>query len=673
MRIRPVISLVWLLLPLGAAAQIVPDGAVFQVNSYTLGLQRFPAMAAAADGAFVVAWNSYGAYSDQDGSTLGVFAQRYDSAGLAAGAEFQVNSYTPGAQGFPAVAVGGGGAFVVVWTGYGGQDGSFHGVFGHRYDSAGLAAGAEFQVNSYTPGGQRGPAVAAGADGAFVVVWHGNNYDVSGQRYDSTGQAMGTEFQVNSYTPSFQRYPAVAAAADGAFVVVWNSSGQDGSNGGVFGQRYDSAGLALGTEFQVNSYTAGYQLGPVVASGADGVFVVVWNSNGQDGDNWGVFGQRYDTAGQVLGTEFQINSYTPSYQTNPAVAAGADGAFVVIWSDYSGQDGSGGGIFGQRYDSAGKAVGAEFLVNSYTPLQQRDPAVAAGPDGSFVAAWESQDGSSDGVFGQRFVVASATPTPTPTSTETPLPSASPTRTPTLTPTVSPTGTNTETPTRTATVTPTQTLTPTPTHSLTSTPTATLTETPTETPTITPTKTPTITPTPTPAIASCPPAPSGTCATSLKAQLQLKLNASDTKDKLKWRFSGGPLLTQSDFGNPTTTASYALCIYDDGALAASLQVGPSSTLWVPVGSKGYKYTDPTGTSAGITKMKLLGGAAGKSKLQMKGKGANLPMPTPVSGARFFAQAIAVTAQLHDVNGDCYETAFIDADTTKNDGSQYKAKK
>ncbi len=160
---------------------------------------------------------------------------------------------------------------------------------------------------------------------------------------------------------------------------------------------------------------------------------------------------------------------------------------------------------------------------------------------------------------------------------------------------------------------------------------------------------------------------------MKAQLQLKVNASDTKDKLKWRFIGGPLLAQGDLGDPTSTASYALCLYDDGALAAELQVGPSGTLWAPVGSKGYKYTDASGSSDGVTKMKLLGGDADKSKLLLKGKGTALPMPTPVSGTRFFAQTTAVTAQLREVNGDCYATTFTDAETVKNTGTQYKAKK
>ena len=62
----------------------------------------------------------------------------------------------------------------------------------------------------------------------------------------------GAEFQVNSYTTGYQGFPAVASDENGNFVVAW-SSGQDGSGFGVFGQRFSAAGLPQGGEFQVNS------------------------------------------------------------------------------------------------------------------------------------------------------------------------------------------------------------------------------------------------------------------------------------------------------------------------------------------------------------------------------------------------------------------------------------
>ena len=52
----------------------------------------------------------------------------------------------------------------------------------------------------------------------------------------------------------------------------------------------------LGTEFQVNSYTTGDQMYPRVAANAAGNFVVTWNSNLQDGSFGGTFGRRMTVA-----------------------------------------------------------------------------------------------------------------------------------------------------------------------------------------------------------------------------------------------------------------------------------------------------------------------------------------------------------------------------------------
>ena len=50
----------------------------------------------------------------------------------------------------------------------------------------------------------------------------------------------------------------------------------------------------------------------------------------------------------------------------------ADGGFVVTWSS-AGQDGSGLGIYGQRYAADGTPVGSEFRVNTYTPATRSIP------------------------------------------------------------------------------------------------------------------------------------------------------------------------------------------------------------------------------------------------------------------------------------------------------------
>jgi hypothetical protein len=147
---------------------------------------------------------------------------------------------------------------------------------------------------------------------------------------------LAPEFQVNTYYDlPYQWTPSVSRDADGDFVVVWLSRGPLGSYySSIQGQRYDVTGAPVGFEFQVNTYTPGYQLSPSVSLDADGDFVVVWHSYGSAGsdtDDLSVQGQRYDAAGAPLGSEFQVNTYTTSYQLSSSVSLDADGDFVVVW------------------------------------------------------------------------------------------------------------------------------------------------------------------------------------------------------------------------------------------------------------------------------------------------------------------------------------------------------
>ncbi len=412
------------LLPAAAWGAGPAVGEEFQVNSYTTSYQTFPSVGVAPDGAFVVVWESYGSYgSDTDvGSVQG---QRYASDGTPLGGEFQVNSYTTSYQYLPAVAVALDGVFVVAWESHGsyGSDTDGYSIQARRYAADGTPLGGQFQVNFHTPADQFLPALAAGADGAFVVVWKsegssGSDTDgesVQGQRYASDGTPLGGQFQVNSYTTSSQAAPFVGMASDtGAFVVAWESDGSYGSDtdrSSIQGQRYAADGTPLGGEFQINSYTTLSQTLPSVAVVPGGDFVVVWESGGSSGsdiDSTSIQGQRYAADGTPLGDEFQVNSYSTGSQDFPSVDVEPSGAFVVTWMS-SGSYGSdtAASIQGQRYASDGAPVGGEFQVNSYTTSVQLFPSVGVAPGGDFVVVWDSygssgSDTDSFSAQGQRF-------------------------------------------------------------------------------------------------------------------------------------------------------------------------------------------------------------------------------------------------------------------------------
>ncbi|MEH2075124.1 MAG: cadherin-like domain-containing protein [Nostoc sp.] len=385
----------------------------FQVNTYTNNEQVNPTVAIDATGDFVITWTSYG----QDGSGNGIYAQRYNSAGLAQGNEFKVNTTTTGDQINPTIAMDGAGDFVVSWQS---QDGSGNGIYAQRYSSAGVAQGNEFRVNTTTTGDQINPTVAINATGDFVVSWQ--SQDVSGngiyaQRYNSSGVAQGNEFRVNTYTDDNQINPTVAMDAAGDFVISWQSYYQDNSYYGIYAQRYNSSGAVQGNEFKVNTYTAKDQRNSTVAMDANGNFVISWQSLGEDGSSYGIYAQRYSSAGVAQGNEFKVNTYTTSSQDNPTVAINANnGDFVISWTS-NGQDGSSDGVYAQRYNSAGVAQGNEFRVNTYTDSFQNSPTVALGSNGEYVIAWQSlgQDGSNNGIYAQVYN-GSIPPTITSTST-----------------------------------------------------------------------------------------------------------------------------------------------------------------------------------------------------------------------------------------------------------------
>ena len=313
-----------------------------------------------ADGGFVVAWDSYEAAT----GSREIFTRRFDADGTALGGASRVNADTAGDQHYPNVTVLADGKFVIVWeTITAATHGHNH--FGQLYGADGTATGSAFQINT-TPSSSVlsswVPRTTALADGGFVVTWYayqdGSSYGIYARRYGADGSPTTGEFLVNTTTTGGQYSPEVAALSDGGYVIAWSSAGVDGM--GIFAQRYDADGNTVGGETLINSETADHQEGPVAAGLADGGYVIAWQSKLQDGSEYGIYGQRYDASGTAVGSEFAVNTTTAGNQDNPRISALADGGFVVTWAS-DGQDGDARGVYARRYDADGNPVGPEVL------------------------------------------------------------------------------------------------------------------------------------------------------------------------------------------------------------------------------------------------------------------------------------------------------------------------
>src|SRR4030095_15542191 len=100
-----------------------------------------------------------------------------------------------------------------------------------------------------------------------------------------------------------QAYPRIASDALGNFVVVWESDEQEGGVQNVFTQRFAASGTPLGPEFRVNTNMGSLQVVmPNVATDSSGNFIVVWRESGLGFS--AIVGQRYASSGGALGTAF---------------------------------------------------------------------------------------------------------------------------------------------------------------------------------------------------------------------------------------------------------------------------------------------------------------------------------------------------------------------------------
>jgi hypothetical protein len=373
--------------------------AEFQVNTHTTYDQKDAGIASDAAGNFAVVWSSYG----QDGSSNGIFGRLFDPNCSPLGEEFQINATSSGNQSEPAVAMDAAVGFVVAWQGPGLIEEEQEDIFAQCFDPNGLPIGGEFRVNSVTIDQQLLPSVAMSGYGGFVVVWESANTPepgdkaICGQLYDSNGVEFGPEFFINAES-SVCRYPDVAADANGNFAVVWMDD--KGSNS-IMCALFDPNGIPRTDNFQVNTVPFGSLTRPSIAMDAAGNFVVTWDGDPNLAGQDDIHARLYDANGTPLGEQFLVNTVTACAQQYPAAAMNDDGQFVIVWDCRTDPNSdSERDIYGRRFDNQGQPLGDEFPLNSYVADDQRNPAVAIGPDGRFLAVWQSyaQDTSRYGIF-----------------------------------------------------------------------------------------------------------------------------------------------------------------------------------------------------------------------------------------------------------------------------------
>ncbi len=384
---------------------IIVPGVETRANTYTTDQQYASSVTTFSNGGFVITWTSVG----QDGDGWGIYAQAYDAAGQPVGTEVHVSTATASNQSASVVTSLTDGGYVVTWQSAN-QDGNSDGIYAQRYDAWGIPVGGETRINSTTALSQASPSVTGLSDGGYVVTWtsdsqDGAGYGVYAQRYDETGGTVGGEVRINTTTTGDQSTSDITELSGGGYLITWHDNGADGSGYGIYSQLFGADGAPVGDETQVNTYTTSTQEVPAVAALSDGGYVITWESNGQDSSSYGVYSQRFDATGQKSGNEVHVSTYITNLQYDTDVVGLSDGGYVVVWTSY-GQDGSSYGIYAQRFDATGAAIGSENLVTTTIAGSQYYPSVSALADGGYVVTWTGPDQDGVGVYYKTFSAAS---------------------------------------------------------------------------------------------------------------------------------------------------------------------------------------------------------------------------------------------------------------------------
>ncbi len=323
------------------------------------------------------------------------------------GTEFTLNTSTTGEQFQPSVAGFAGGGFVVVWTTTDTtQDGSGRAIKFQLYDAAGLPVGGEILVNSATTLDQRAASVTVLDSGNFLVTWEttdttqdGAGTAIKAQLFSGAGVAIGSEFLVNTNTTANQTNSTVTALADGGFVVAWQTSDstQDGNASAIKAQRYDAGGLAVGGEFLVNPMWMGGETMPHLTALADGGFLATWTLG--SGTSADIYAQRFDASGAEAGAEFRVNSVTAFNQDFATATQLADGRIVVTWASAASLETSDVDIKARVFSASGVPLGDEFTVSTTKThpeygflVASTRPQIDELPDGGFVITWTHSAG-----------------------------------------------------------------------------------------------------------------------------------------------------------------------------------------------------------------------------------------------------------------------------------------
>jgi len=285
------------------------------------------------------------------------------------------------------------------------------------------------RINVNNNGFEQNPKILNLNSEKFFIYWQAYNSQgihsgLFGKIFFNSLKIFREDFKINSKNTNLQYTQASACALKkGGFVIAWTSQLENlVDNNVILIQIFNEFSEKMLKE-EINSnknLINSNNKNPSLSCLNNGNFVLTFtNTNGLDSDGDGVFGKIFDSSGNIVVEQFNVNSYNISHQNKNVVYEIdiAQSGFLVLWQSlnqtiivnnsdankYSDVDGY--GIYCQLFDSKATKIGDEFLVNNfYKQYDQTNATIAKLENNNFIIAWENYSNKTENQYSNSNIV-----------------------------------------------------------------------------------------------------------------------------------------------------------------------------------------------------------------------------------------------------------------------------
>ena len=372
------------------------DGTLITAAAYH---QLSPAIVADNAGGAIVAWQDF-----RNGSTYNIYAQRVSASGVPQWTANGVVVSNASSQDQVVISTDGSGGAIIAWRD---SRGASTDIYAQRVNASGAPQWTANGVSVCSAtGNQQTPVIVSDGAGGAIVSWRdpragGGASDIYAQRVSGAGVVQWTvDGVVICNASGTQLAPALASDGAAGAIVTWEDSRS--GNADIYAQRVSSTGVSQWTANGVAlCVVANNQRTPMITSDGFGGAVVTWWDMRAAPTNGDIYAQRVNSAGVVQWVANGVAVCTAAdNQLSPALVSDGAGGAVIVWQDF--RNATAYDVFAQRLDAAGVA---RFTTNgvAVTSASSDQSVPFAIPDGSggAIVTWLDQRSGNLDLYAQR--------------------------------------------------------------------------------------------------------------------------------------------------------------------------------------------------------------------------------------------------------------------------------